>query len=89
MSKNKAQKKRKDETQINAELSQALEEKYAVLKGGKIGAIARPADKRKNNEFTAEYTLNGKLYKVTGRYNPKRGEVAVSQIEEAAPVAEL
>ena len=48
MSKNKSQKKRKTDDEINADLETAIGEKFAVLKGGKIGAVTRPSTRNRN-----------------------------------------
>ena len=88
MSKNKGQKKRKTDDQINSELEAAIGEKFAILKGGKLGTIVRSSTRNKN-EFEAEYTVNDKVYIVSGRFNPKRGDVSIDKIAEPAASTEL
>ena len=88
MSRNKGQRKKKTDDQINSELEAAIGEKFAVLKGGKLGPVVRSSTKNRN-EFEAEYTVNDKVYIVSGRFNPKRGDVSIDKISEPVGQAEL
>ena len=88
MSKNTNQKKRKTEDEVNTELEKVIGQKFAVLKGGKLGTVTRSSGRNKD-QFEADYTVNSKVYKVTGRYNHKRGDVSIDKIEEPGTGAEL
>ena len=52
MNRAKTHKKRKTESEINADLEKAIGEKFSILKGGKIGTVNRSST-RNRNEFEA------------------------------------